>query len=314
MTSFVQGQILTAAQLNAALAQFYPAGNVSAYVSGLLSQTSYSALMSALNAGAANGLATLDSTGRLPLSQLTASVIGAMQYQGTWNASTNSPTLTSSVGTAGQYYQVAVAGSTSLNGISVWNVGDLVLFNGSVWQKISSGAVAIPPPTTSTLGGVEAASAGSNQFMTGINTSGAPTFAQPGVGNLSGLGTGVAAALANSVGAAGGILTTSTTANLTAGYTFTPYSNSTGNITPNPALGNYQYVTNNGPFTITAPTSDCAIDLLVTNGASAGSVTFSGFTAGSSTGSALTTTSSSKFIISIRRINAVATYSIYALQ
>jgi len=63
-------------------------------------------------------------------------VVGGLTYQGTWNASTNTPTLTSSVGTNGYYYVVATAGSTNLNGITDWQIGDWLLFNGSVWQKI----------------------------------------------------------------------------------------------------------------------------------------------------------------------------------
>lgn len=113
------------------------------------------------------------------------------------------------------------------------------------------------------------------------------------------------------------VLTTGNTATITKGYSVTPNNIGTvssGTTTPDPANGNYQYYTNNGAHTLAAPSSDCAIDVLVTNGASAGAITFSGFTVGSSTGSALTTTNTNKFIISIRRINAVATYSIYALQ
>jgi hypothetical protein len=45
--------------------------------------------------------------------------IGALNYKGTWDASTNTPTLVSSTGTKGDYYLVSVAGSTTLNGISV---------------------------------------------------------------------------------------------------------------------------------------------------------------------------------------------------
>jgi len=60
----------------------------------------------------------------------------APSYQGVWNASTNTPTLTSSVGTAGYYYVVSVAGNTTLNGVSNWNVGDWAIFENSVWQKI----------------------------------------------------------------------------------------------------------------------------------------------------------------------------------
>jgi len=64
--------------------------------------------------------------------------IGGLTYQGTWNASTNTPTLTSSVGTQGYYYVVSVAGSTNLNGITSWAVGDWAVFNGSVWQRIQA--------------------------------------------------------------------------------------------------------------------------------------------------------------------------------
>ena len=114
-----------------------------------------------------------------------------------------------------------------------------------------------------------------------------------------------------------GILEFGVSATISVGYSLTPNNIGTvssGTTTPAAASGNYQYLTNNGAFTLAAPLADCAIDILVTNGASAGSITFSGFTVGSSIGSALTTTNTSKFIISIRRINSVATYSIYALQ
>jgi len=48
------------------------------------------------DAGSANGVATLDAGGKVPVSELPAAVLGALSYQGTWNASTNTPTLTSS--------------------------------------------------------------------------------------------------------------------------------------------------------------------------------------------------------------------------
>jgi hypothetical protein len=65
--------------------------------------------------------------------------IGALNYKGTWDASTNNPTLTSSVGTKGDYYVVSVAGSTNLNGTTLWGVGDWAAFNGSIWQKVDGG-------------------------------------------------------------------------------------------------------------------------------------------------------------------------------
>jgi hypothetical protein len=90
------------------------------------------------DAGVANGVATLDGSGTVPISQLPSAVLGALSYQGTWNASTNTPTLTSSVGTKGYYYVVSVAGTTNLNGITDWQVGDWAVYNGSTWQKIDN--------------------------------------------------------------------------------------------------------------------------------------------------------------------------------
>jgi hypothetical protein len=89
-----------------------------------------------LDAGVANGVATLDSAGKVPVSQIPQ--LGDLNYQGSWNASTNTPTLTSSVGTKGYYYVVSVAGTTNLNGITDWQIGDWAVFNGSVWQKIDN--------------------------------------------------------------------------------------------------------------------------------------------------------------------------------
>lgn len=89
--------------------------------------------------------------------------IGALNYVGTWNASTNTPTLVSGTGTKGDYYVVSVAGSTSLNGISNWGVGDWVVFNGSAWQRVEGGAdlngVNLSVSGTTTLSGLTASTA-----------------------------------------------------------------------------------------------------------------------------------------------------------
>jgi len=63
---------------------------------------------------------------------------GGTTYQGTWNANTNSPTLSSGTGTSGYYYIVSVAGTTNLDGITDWNVGDWAIFHDSTWQKVDN--------------------------------------------------------------------------------------------------------------------------------------------------------------------------------
>ena len=71
----------------------------------------------------------------------TINAIGAINYKGTWDAQNNTPTLTSSVGTKGDYYVVSVAGSTNLNGITDWQISDWAIFNGSVWEKVDNSEV-----------------------------------------------------------------------------------------------------------------------------------------------------------------------------
>ena len=63
---------------------------------------------------------------------------GGVAFQGSWNASTNTPTLTSSVGTTGYFYIVSVAGSTNLDGITDWEVGDWAIFGTTTWTKVDN--------------------------------------------------------------------------------------------------------------------------------------------------------------------------------
>jgi hypothetical protein len=67
-----------------------------------------------------------------------SALMGGVMWQGVWDASTNTPTLTSSVGTKGYYYIVNVAGTTNLNGITDWAVGDWAIFNGTTWDKVDN--------------------------------------------------------------------------------------------------------------------------------------------------------------------------------
>ena len=66
---------------------------------------------------------------------------GVLQFEGTWNASTNSPSLASNVGTSGDYYIVSVAGSTNLNGITDWQIGDWAVFANTTWTKVDNSQV-----------------------------------------------------------------------------------------------------------------------------------------------------------------------------
>ena len=92
--------------------------------------------------GSATSIPTLTVNSQGQITSISTNALNSPAYQGTWNASTNTPTLTSSVGTNNNYYIVSTAGTTTLNGISLWSVGDWAIFNGTTnaWEKVLGGS------------------------------------------------------------------------------------------------------------------------------------------------------------------------------
>lgn len=90
--------------------------------------------------GAVSGVATLDGSGKHPLSETPSALLSALQFQGTWNASTNAPTLLSPVqATKGHVWIVAVGGATDLDGETDWVAGDWVVGDSDLkWAKIDN--------------------------------------------------------------------------------------------------------------------------------------------------------------------------------
>jgi hypothetical protein len=76
---------------------------------------------------------------------LIGTIPAGLVFQGTWNAATNTPTLTSGTGTTGNFYIVSVAGTTSLDGITDWQVGDWAVFveqgASDQWEKVDNSSV-----------------------------------------------------------------------------------------------------------------------------------------------------------------------------
>ena len=67
--------------------------------------------------------------------------IGALNYKGTWNASTNTPTLADGTGAKGDYYVVSTAGTQTFDGILLFfGAGDWIVYNGAVWQRVEGGS------------------------------------------------------------------------------------------------------------------------------------------------------------------------------
>lgn len=102
--------------------------------SGTISALSPTDARTELGAGAPGGLATLDSSGLIPTSQIPFSQPTNL---GNWDASINSPFIQDGVGTDGDYYYIEVAGSQDLgSGTISFAAGDYVVLNSAlIWQK-----------------------------------------------------------------------------------------------------------------------------------------------------------------------------------
>jgi len=67
--------------------------------------------------------------------------LGALNYKGTWNALTNSPTLADGTGAKGDYYVTSTAGTQTFGGLLLFfGVGDWIVYNGAVWQRVEGGS------------------------------------------------------------------------------------------------------------------------------------------------------------------------------
>ena len=113
------------------------------------------------------------------------------------------------------------------------------------------------------------------------------------------------------------ILKADTDDNVTAGYTATADNDGTkssGTYTPAPSGGNLKRIVNGGAFTLAAPTAagDYTMVIQMTNNASAGAITVSGFNKQS--GDSLTTTSGDDFFLFITKINGFTSLIVQALQ
>lgn len=152
-----------------------------------------------------------------------SAISGGLSYRGTWNASTNTPTLTSSSGTTNYYYVVSVAGSTNLNGVTDWQVGDWAIYNGSAWQKIdqSNSVTSVNGQQGAVVLSTTDVAEGTNQYFTNARARGAVSA-----------GTGIS--YNSTTGVIASTITQYTDANaraaLSAG-TGISYNSSTGSIT-----------------------------------------------------------------------------------
>ena len=123
--------------------------------STLTSAGSSTVTLTPVTAAVANGgasLATGDQIYDFVTAQI-ATIPSGLSFEGNWNASTDSPDLSGATPDSGQFWIVSVAGSTNLDGITDWKVGDWAIYVSTGagtdgWQKVDN---------TSTLSGSGAA-------------------------------------------------------------------------------------------------------------------------------------------------------------
>lgn len=134
---------------------------------------------------------------------------------------------------------------------------------------------------------------------------------------IAGGGTG-ATTSATAVSNIGAVSLSAANQTLSAGFNVTIFDNGTSSagqtLTLNNGSGSIQKFINNSTFTLKAPSSDGEVDLLITNGASASTITISGYSVGSNTGDTYTTASTNKFIFMSRTLNGSSTYKYAAFQ
>lgn len=123
----------------------------------------------------ANGLATLDGTGKIPSGQLPAGVLDNVLYMGTFDASTGVYPVDT---TKGHYYVANVAGTVSL---VYYYVGDWAVYNGTAWDHVTGAQLKswVGSNAITTLGTI---TSGTWQSSTKIASS------YGGVGDLTGPG------------------------------------------------------------------------------------------------------------------------------
>ena len=159
--------------------------------------------------GAASGVASLDSGGKVPVAQLPSTT---MLYQGAWNASTNTPTLADGTGVNGDVYRASVAGTQNLgSGSQTWAVGDLVIYNGTIWQHCPAA-----DGVSSVNGNTGAVTVNAINQLTGDVTTSAASGSQSEAATVAQVGGVTAANVASGANAANAATSANTASTLVA--------------------------------------------------------------------------------------------------
>lgn len=136
----------------------------------------------------------LDSTGKIAVGQLPASVVGGLRYKGAWTVNT-SPILASGGvvggGTAavGDYYVAANTATvgTAIDGVTSFIAGDLMAFDGTHWERIHGASTEVisvnsitPVNGNVTLSASDVGAVATSQLTTSATANGVPQLTSAG--------------------------------------------------------------------------------------------------------------------------------------
>jgi hypothetical protein len=234
--------------------------------STLFSKAAASDLSSKLDAsevGVANGVAELDSSGKVPTSQLPAGLAGALVYKGTLDASGG----TYPAATTGDYYIISVEGT--IDGTD-YTVGDWATYNGSAWSKVDNTQAVV---SVNGLDGIVVLDTGDISEATDANyVSDAQLVV---IGNTSGTNTGDQD-LSSYAPKANPTFTGTVTGTFAGNVTGNVTGNLTGNVTGN-VTGSSGSTTGNAATAtaFAANPTDCAVNQYATTIAANGNLTCS---------------------------------------
>jgi hypothetical protein len=106
-------------------------------------QTTAGIPLTAKAVSSATYVATLGVDGKLDATQIPSSLTGAIVFKGTWNATTNTPTLSNTLPAGlqtGWEYIVEVSGTRDIgDGSKTFLAGDFVIYDGTHWKQVPSG-------------------------------------------------------------------------------------------------------------------------------------------------------------------------------
>jgi hypothetical protein len=217
--------------------------------------------------GAASGVASLDGGGKIPLSQLPASL---MEFQGNWNPNTNTPTLVDGTGVTGYTYWVSALDLSPVSGLTDpsmvnFQIGDLVIYNGTKWVLVTPAA-----GVQSVNGAQGAVTVNAINQLTGDITAGPASGSQSQVATLATVNASPGSTTLSSITTNGkGLVTSNTSATLASGDIWVGNGS---NVPTAVAMSGDATISNTGVVTITGGLANHFITREIPSGSIPGSV------------------------------------------